>query len=135
MDSPSGRTSGNYDPFGAAPLLAPLFPPARHGLRRETSPAATTTSSPSAGAADVGGLATRALENAGAMHSRMIVILQRKQHVDREDGFERWRHHLGALFSGRGYQSLREIGTQLAQTPAEGARDRRSSRRGIRRGW
>ena len=77
------------------------------------------------------GMAYEALNNAGAMHSRLIVILN-DNNMSIAPPVGAMAAYLARLFSGRAYRSLREIGKQLAKPPAEGARDRRAARRGIR---
>ena len=59
------------------------------------------------------GMAYEALNNAGAMHSRLIVILN-DNNMSIAPPVGAMAAYLARLFSGRAYRSLREIGKQLA---------------------
>ena len=77
------------------------------------------------------GMAYEAMNNAGAMHSRLIVILNDND-MSIAPPTGAMSAYLARLVSGRAYRSLREIGKQLAKRlPKFLARDGRA-RGGVR---
>ena len=81
------------------------------------------------------GMAYEAMNNAGAMNSRLIVILNDND-MSIAPPVGAMSAYLARLISGKTYRSLREIGKQLAAQAAEILRGQRASaRRNIARGF
>ncbi len=70
------------------------------------------------------------MNNAGALKSRLIVILKRQRHVDRAPG-RRMSSYLARLVSGDTYRSLRDTAKQFGRLLPKALYDTRGPRRGI----
>ena len=76
------------------------------------------------------GMAYEAMNNAGAMDSRLIVILNDNE-MSIAPPVGAMSAYLARLLSGRTYRSLREMGKQVANHLPKIRQDRRRARRGI----
>ena len=125
------RAESEYDPFGAAHSSTSISAGLGMATARDLSGGQNNVICVIGDGAMSAGMAYEALNNAGAMHSRFIVILN-DNNMSIAPPVGAMAAYLARIFSGRAYRSLREVGKQLAQRPAEGAGDRRAARRGIR---
>ena len=108
------RAESNYDPFGAAHSSTSISAGLGMATARDLSGGDNNVIAVIGDGAMSAGMAYEALNNAGAMHSRLIVILN-DNNMSIAPPVGAMAAYLARVFSGRVYQSLREIGKQLAQ--------------------
>ena len=109
------RAESEYDPFGAAhsstSISSGLGMAVAHELLGEKDRHVVAVIGDGAMSA---GMAYEAMNNAGAMHSRLIVVLNDND-MSIAPPVGAMSAYLARLISGRPYRSLREIGKQLAK--------------------
>lgn len=108
------RAESGYDPFGAAHSSTSISAGLGMATARDLSGQSNNVICVIGDGAMSAGMAYEALNNAGAMHSRLIVILN-DNNMSIAPPVGAMAAYLARLFSGRVYQSLRGIGKQLAQ--------------------
>jgi 1-deoxy-D-xylulose-5-phosphate synthase len=107
------RAESEYDPFGAAHSSTSLSAGLGMATARDLSGAQNNVICVIGDGAMSAGMAYEALNNAGAMHSRFIVILN-DNNMSIAPPVGAMAAYLARIFSGRAYRSLREVGKQLA---------------------
>ncbi|HEY5963711.1 MAG TPA: 1-deoxy-D-xylulose-5-phosphate synthase [Xanthobacteraceae bacterium] len=107
------RAESEYDPFGAAHSSTSISAALGMAVARDLSGAKNNTIAVIGDGAMTAGMAYEAMNNAGAMESRLIVILNDND-MSIAPPVGAMAGYLARLFSGRTYRSLREIGKQLA---------------------
>lgn len=108
------RAESDYDPFGAAHSSTSISAGLGMATARDLSGGDNNVIAVIGDGAMSAGMAYEALNNAGAMNSRLIVILN-DNNMSIAPPVGAMAAYLARVFSGRVYQSLREIGKQLAQ--------------------
>ncbi len=108
------RTESEYDPFGAAHSSTSISAGLGMATARDLSGGRNNVIAVIGDGAMSAGMAYEALNNAGAMHSRLIVVLN-DNNMSIAPPVGAMAAYLARLFSGRTYRSLREIGKQLAK--------------------
>jgi 1-deoxy-D-xylulose-5-phosphate synthase len=108
------RAESDYDPFGAAHSSTSISAGLGMATARDLSGGTNNVIAVIGDGAMSAGMAYEALNNAGAMNSRLIVILN-DNNMSIAPPVGAMAAYLARVFSGRVYQSLREIGKQLAQ--------------------
>jgi 1-deoxy-D-xylulose-5-phosphate synthase len=108
------RAESEYDPFGAAHSSTSISAGLGMATARDLSGGQNNVICVIGDGAMSAGMAYEALNNAGAMHSRLIVILN-DNNMSIAPPVGAMAAYLARLFSGHVYQSLREIGKQLAR--------------------
>jgi 1-deoxy-D-xylulose-5-phosphate synthase len=108
------RAESDYDPFGAAHSSTSISAGLGMAVARDHKDAGNNVICVIGDGAMSAGMAYEALNNAGAMHSRLIVILNDND-MSIAPPVGAMAAYLARLFSGRTYRSLREIGKQLAR--------------------
>ncbi len=108
------RTESEYDPFGAAHSSTSISAGLGMATARDLSGGGNNVIAVIGDGAMSAGMAYEALNNAGAMQSRLIVILN-DNNMSIAPPVGAMAAYLARLFSGRTYRSLREIGKQLAK--------------------
>jgi len=108
------RAESGYDAFGAAHSSTSISAGLGMATARDLSGQSNNVICVIGDGAMSAGMAYEALNNAGAMHSRLIVILN-DNNMSIAPPVGAMAAYLARVFSGRVYQSLREIGKQLAQ--------------------
>ncbi len=108
------RAESEYDPFGAAHSSTSISAGLGMATARDLSSGGNNVIAVIGDGAMSAGMAYEALNNAGAMHSRLIVILN-DNNMSIAPPVGAMAAYLARLFSGRTYRSLREIGRQLAK--------------------
>ncbi len=108
------RAESDYDAFGAAHSSTSISAGLGMATARDLSGGNNNVIAVIGDGAMSAGMAYEALNNAGAMHSRLIVILN-DNNMSIAPPVGAMAAYLARVFSGRVYQSLREIGKQLAQ--------------------
>ncbi len=126
------RAESEYDPFGAAhastSISAGLGMAVARDLRGDTNNVIAVIGDGSMSA----GMAYEAMNNAGAMNSRLIVILNDND-MSIAPPVGAMSAYLSRLLSGGTYRKLRDIGKQLAQhLPKVAGRRRRCAPRNTR---
>jgi 1-deoxy-D-xylulose-5-phosphate synthase len=107
------RAESEYDPFGAAHSSTSISAALGMAVARDLSGAKNNTIAVIGDGAMTAGMAYEAMNNAGAMESRLIVILNDND-MSIAPPVGAMAGYLARLFSGKTYRSLREIGKQLA---------------------
>ena len=107
------RAESDYDPFGAAHSSTSISAGLGMAVARDLSDGKNNVVCVIGDGAMSAGMAYEAMNNAGAMHSRLIVILN-DNNMSIAPPVGAMAAYLARLFSGRTYLSLREIGKQLA---------------------
>ena len=107
------RAESEYDPFGAAHSSTSLSAGLGMATARDLSGGHNNVICVIGDGAMSAGMAYEALNNAGAMHSRFIVILN-DNNMSIAPPVGAMAAYLARIFSGRAYRSLREVGKQLA---------------------
>ena len=109
------RSESEYDPFGAGAFLDVDLGRPRHGGRRTRCPArqANVVAVIGDGAMSAG-MAYEAMNNAGAMHSRLIIILNDNE-MSIAPPAGALSSYLARLVSGGAYRSVREAAKQLGR--------------------
>jgi 1-deoxy-D-xylulose-5-phosphate synthase len=107
------RAESEYDPFGAAHSSTSISSALGMAVARDLSGGKNNVIAVIGDGALTAGMAYEAMNNAGAMNSRLIVILNDND-MSIAPPVGAMAGYLARLFSGRTYRSLREIGKQLA---------------------
>jgi 1-deoxy-D-xylulose-5-phosphate synthase len=107
------RAESEYDPFGAAHSSTSISAALGMAVARDLSGGNNNTIAVIGDGALSAGMAYEAMNNAGAMNSRLIVILNDND-MSIAPPVGAMAGYLARLFSGYTYRSLREIGKQLA---------------------
>jgi 1-deoxy-D-xylulose-5-phosphate synthase len=108
------RAESDYDPFGAAHSSTSISAGLGMATARDLAGRKNNVIAVIGDGAMSAGMAYEALNNAGAMHSRLIVVLN-DNNMSIAPPVGAMAAYLARLFSGRTYRSLREIGKQLAK--------------------
>jgi 1-deoxy-D-xylulose-5-phosphate synthase len=107
------RAESEYDPFGAAHSSTSISSALGMAVARDLSGGKNNVIAVIGDGALTAGMAYEAMNNAGALNSRLIVILNDND-MSIAPPVGAMAGYLARLFSGRTYRSLREIGKQLA---------------------
>jgi 1-deoxy-D-xylulose-5-phosphate synthase len=107
------RAESEYDPFGAAHSSTSISSALGMAVARDLSGGKNNVIAVIGDGALTAGMAYEAMNNAGAMESRLIVILNDND-MSIAPPVGAMAGYLARLFSGKTYRSLREIGKQLA---------------------
>src|SRR3954468_15211048 len=113
------RTESDYDPFGAAHSSTSISAALGMAVARDLSGGKNNVIAVIGDGAMAAGMAYEAMNNAGAMNSRLIVILNDND-MSIAPPVGAMSAYLARLISGRTYTSLREIGLQLAHKMPRG---------------
>jgi 1-deoxy-D-xylulose-5-phosphate synthase len=108
------RAESEYDPFGAAHSSTSISSGLGMAVARDLSGGTHNVIAVIGDGALSAGMAYEAMNNAGAMNSRLIVVLNDND-MSIAPPVGAMAGYLARLFSGRTYRSLREIGRQLAR--------------------
>jgi 1-deoxy-D-xylulose-5-phosphate synthase len=108
------RSESEYDPFGAAHSSTSISAALGMAVARDLSGRKNNVIAVIGDGALSAGMAYEAMNNAGAMNSRLIVVLNDND-MSIAPPVGAMAGYLARLFSGRTYLSLREIGKQLAK--------------------
>src|SRR5947208_3530540 len=108
------RAESEYDCFGAAHSSTSISAGLGMAAARDLAGDKRNVSAVSGGGAMSAGMAYEAMNNAGAMNSRLIVILNDNE-MSIAPPVGALSAYLSRLISGRTYRSLREIGKQIAK--------------------
>src|ERR1700755_1566317 len=108
------RSESDYDPFGAAHSSTSISAALGMAVARDLSGGKNNVIAVIGDGAMSAGMAYEAMNNAGAMNSRLIVILNDND-MSIAPPVGAMAGYLARLFSGHTYRSLREIGKQLAK--------------------
>src|ERR1700710_1159397 len=108
------RTESDYDPFGAAHSSTSISAALGMAVARDLSGGKNNVIAVIGDGAMSAGMAYEAMNNAGAMNSRLIVILNDNE-MSIAPPVGALSAYLARLISGRTYTSLREIGKQIAK--------------------
>jgi 1-deoxy-D-xylulose-5-phosphate synthase len=108
------RSESPYDPFGAAHSSTSISAGLGMAVARDLAGETNNVVAVIGDGAMSAGMAYEAMNNAGAMHSRLIVILNDND-MSIAPPVGAMSAYLARLVSGRTYRSLREIGKQLAK--------------------
>jgi 1-deoxy-D-xylulose-5-phosphate synthase len=107
------RAESEYDPFGAAHSSTSISSALGMAVARDLSGGKNNVIAVIGDGALTAGMAYEAMNNAGALNSRLIVILNDND-MSIAPPVGAMAGYLARLFSGHTYRSLREIGKQLA---------------------
>jgi 1-deoxy-D-xylulose-5-phosphate synthase len=107
------RAESEYDPFGAAHSSTSISSALGMAVARDLSGEKNNVIAVIGDGALSAGMAYEAMNNAGAMNSRLIVVLNDND-MSIAPPVGAMAGYLARLFSGHTYRSLREIGRQLA---------------------
>jgi len=113
------RAESEYDPFGAAHSSTSISAALGMAVARDLSGKDNNVIAVIGDGAMTAGMAYEAMNNAGAMDSRLIVILNDND-MSIAPPVGALSAYLARLISGRTYTSLREIGMQLAHKMPKG---------------
>ena len=108
------RAESEYDPFGAAHSSTSISAGLGMAVARDLSGAKNSVVAVIGDGSMSAGMAYEAMNNAGAMNSRLIVILNDND-MSIAPPVGGMSAHLARLVSGGTYRSLRDFGKQLAQ--------------------
>lgn len=108
------RSESEYDPFGAAHSSTSISAGLGMAVARDLDGKPHNVICVIGDGAMSAGMAYEAMNNAGAMHSRLIVILNDND-MSIAPPTGAMSAYLARLVSGRAYRSLREIGKQLTK--------------------
>jgi 1-deoxy-D-xylulose-5-phosphate synthase len=108
------RAESEYDPFGAAHSSTSISAALGMAVARDLSGKTHNVIAVIGDGALSAGMAYEAMNNAGAMNSRLIVVLNDND-MSIAPPVGAMAGYLARLFSGRTYRSLRESGKQLAK--------------------
>ncbi len=107
------RSESEYDPFGAAHSSTSISAALGFAMANKLAGAPGKAIAVIGDGAMSAGMAYEAMNNAGAMNSRLIVILNDNE-MSIAPPVGAMAGYLARLFSGHTYRSLREVGKQLA---------------------
>ena len=124
------RAESDYDPFGAAHSSTSISAGLGMAVARDLDGKKNNVIAVIGDGAMSAGMAYEAMNNAGAMNSRLIVILNDND-MSIAPPVGAMSAYLARLISGKTYRSIREIGKQLAAHSAEILQGPRGARRGI----
>src|SRR4051794_12810480 len=113
------RAESEYDPFGAAHSSTSISAGLGMAVARDLAGKDNNVIAVIGDGAMTAGMAYEAMNNAGAMDSRLIVILNDND-MSIAPPVGALSAYLARLISGRTYTSLREIGMQLAHMMPKG---------------
>src|SRR5499427_5677674 len=113
------RAESEYDPFGAAHSSTSISAALGMAVARDLEGKTNNVIAVIGDGAMSAGMAYEAMNNAGAMDSRLIVILNDND-MSIAPPVGALSGYLARLISGRTYTSLREIGMQLAHKMPKG---------------
>ena len=113
------RAESEYDPFGAAHSSTSISAGLGMAVARDLSGGDNNVIAVIGDGAMTAGMAYEAMNNAGAMDSRLIVILNDND-MSIAPPVGALSGYLARLISGRTYMSLRDIGMQLAHKMPKG---------------
>ena len=125
------RAESEYDPFGAAHSSTSISAGLGMAVARDLAGEKHNVIAVIGDGAMSAGMAYEAMNNAGAMNSRLIVILNDND-MSIAPPVGALSAYLARLISGRTYTSLREIGKQLAKRCRSWSRRRRCASRNTR---
>src|SRR6202522_842531 len=108
------RSESQYDPFGAAHSSTSISPSLGMAVARDLSHSANHVVAVIGDGAMSAGMAYEAMNNAGAMRSRLIVVLNDND-MSIAPPTGAMSAYLARLVSGRAYRSLRGVARQLAR--------------------
>jgi 1-deoxy-D-xylulose-5-phosphate synthase len=108
------RSESEYDPFGAAHSSTSISAGLGFAVARDLRGERHNVIAVIGDGALSAGMAYEAMNNAGSMHSRLIVVLNDND-MSIAPPVGAMSAYLARLISGRPYRSLREIGKQLAK--------------------
>ena len=108
------RTESEYDPFGAAHSSTSISSALGMAVARDLDGRKNNVIAVIGDGALSAGMAYEAMNNAGAMNSRLIVVLNDND-MSIAPPVGAMAGYLARLFSGHAYRSIREIGRQLAK--------------------
>ena len=108
------RAESEYDPFGAAHSSTSISSALGMAVARDQKGESNNVIAVIGDGAMSAGMAYEAMNNAGAMDSRLIVILNDND-MSIAPPVGAMSAYLSRLWSGRAYRSLREIGKQLGK--------------------
>src|SRR5690242_6381869 len=108
------RAESDYDPFGAAHSSTSISAGLGMAVARDLAGEKRNVIAVIGDGAMSAGMAYEAMNNAGAMNSRLIVILNDNE-MSIAPPVGALSHYLARLISSRTYTSLREIGKQIAK--------------------
>ena len=108
------RSESDYDPFGAAHSSTSISAGLGMAVARDLDGRDNNVIAVIGDGAMSAGMAYEAMNNAGAMNSRLIVILNDND-MSIAPPVGAMSSYLARLISGRTYRTLRDIGKQLAQ--------------------
>ena len=108
------RTESDYDPFGAAHSSTSISAALGMAVARDLSGAKNNVIAVIGDGAMSAGMAYEAMNNAGAMNSRLIVILNDND-MSIAPPVGAMSAYLSRLYSGKTYRSLREAAKQLGK--------------------
>ncbi|HKH96116.1 MAG TPA: 1-deoxy-D-xylulose-5-phosphate synthase [Beijerinckiaceae bacterium] len=108
------RAESEYDPFGAAHSSTSISAGLGMAVARDLAGQANNVIAVIGDGAMSAGMAYEAMNNAGAMHSRLIVILNDND-MSIAPPVGAMSAYLSRLLSGRSYLSLRDMGKQLTK--------------------
>jgi 1-deoxy-D-xylulose-5-phosphate synthase len=108
------RTESDYDPFGAAHSSTSISAALGMAVARDLSGGKNNVIAVIGDGAMSAGMAYEAMNNAGAMNSRLIVILNDND-MSIAPPVGAMSAYLSRLYSGKTYRSLREAGKQLGK--------------------
>src|SRR6195952_3028729 len=107
------RTESDYDPFGAAHSSTSISAALGMAVARDLSGGKNNVIAVIGDGAMSAGMAYEAMNNAGAMNSRLIVILNDND-MSIAPPVGAMSAYLSRLYSGKTYRSLREIAKRIA---------------------
>src|ERR1700740_540295 len=108
------RAESEYDPFGAARSSTSISAGLGMAVARDLEQKSNNIIAVIGDGAMSAGMAYEAMNNAGAMNSRLIVVLNDND-MSIAPPVGALSAYLARLISGKTYRSLRDIGKQLAQ--------------------
>jgi 1-deoxy-D-xylulose-5-phosphate synthase len=117
------RSESEYDPFGAAHSSTSISAGLGMAVARDLQGHSHDVVCVIGDGAMSAGMAFEAMNNAGAMNSRLIVVLNDND-MSIAPPVGAMSAYLARLLSGRAYRSLREIGKQLAKGLPQGLNEK-----------
>src|SRR5438477_361428 len=128
------RTESDYDPFGAAHSSTSISAGLGMAVARDLSGGKNNVIAVIGDGAMSAGMAYEAMNNAGAMNSRLIVILNDND-MSIAPPVGAMSAYLSRLYSGKTYRSLREAAKQLGKHLPKAIADRANRAEAYSRGF
>jgi 1-deoxy-D-xylulose-5-phosphate synthase len=128
------RSESEYDPFGAAHSSTSIAAGLGMAVARDLDGRTNNVIAVIGDGAMSAGMAYEAMNNAGAMDSRLIVVLNDND-MSIAPPVGAMSAYLARLMSGRTYLSLREIGRQLAERLPKGLKEQAQRAEEFARGF